>query len=61
MAKYEILKGDLVCHTCKTSVHSMRWYISEKELSWMCKDGHVSIVSLVTKKKKGSYEREIGE
>jgi hypothetical protein len=36
-------------------------YASLKEMTWMCKDGHLSKVSLDTKKKKADYDREIGE
>lgn len=61
MARYDILQGQFNCHTCKMIVPTLRWYISLKELTWMCKDGHLSKVSLNTKKKKEDYEREIGE
>lgn len=58
MARYEIYKGQFVCHTCKMEVGSLRSYPIEKKLSWMCKDGHVSEVDLSVKKKKADYERE---
>lgn len=58
MAKYDIIKGQFVCHVCKQEVPSLRMYASEKRLSWMCKDGHVSEVDLNTKRKKDSFERE---
>jgi hypothetical protein len=61
MAKYDIHKGQFVCHTCKEVVYSMRWYYEIKEMSWMCKQGHVSEVSLNLKKKRDASDREIGE
>lgn len=61
MARYDILQGQFTCHTCKAIVPTLRWYLSLKEMTWMCKDGHLSKVSLNTKKKKEDYEREIGE
>ena len=61
MARYEILQGSFTCHTCKSTVGTLRWYASTKEMTWMCKDKHLSIVNLNTKKKKADYDREIGE
>jgi hypothetical protein len=58
MAKYNIYPGKFVCHTCKAEVKSLRSYPSTKELTWMCPEKHVSIVSLATKKSKKDYERE---
>lgn len=61
MGKYDVLKGELVCHTCKETVYSMRWYYQDKIITWMCKDKHVSEVNLNTKRKKSDYDGEIGE
>lgn len=61
MARYDVLPGQFVCHTCKEEVPTVRWYSSLKELTWMCKQKHLSKVSFNTKKKKEDYEREIGE
>jgi hypothetical protein len=61
MARYDVLPGQFVCHTCKAEVPTIRFYPVLKELTWMCKDKHLSKVSLNTKKKKEDYEREIGE
>ena len=58
MAKYNIYSGSFVCHTCKAEVKTLRSYPSEKQLTWMCKDGHLSTVDLKTKKSKQDYERE---
>ena len=59
--RYDIEKGQFVCHTCKDIVYSMRWYYEIKEMSWMCKEKHVTTVSLNTKKRRDDNEREIGE
>ena len=61
MARYDVLSGQFVCHTCKEEVPTMRLYASLKEMTWMCKQKHMSKVNLNTKKKKEDYEREIGE
>lgn len=57
MAKYTVYPGKFLCHVCKVEVTSLRCYPDTKELTWMCKDGHISKVSLATKRKK-DYERE---
>jgi hypothetical protein len=59
MAKYTVYNGEFVCHHCKQKVHSIRLYIEAKELTWMCREKHLSVVSLKTKKSKRDYEREI--
>ena len=58
MAKYNIYTGKFVCHTCKAEVKSLRSYPSPKELTWMCPEKHVSVVSFAKKKRKGDFERE---
>lgn len=58
-SKYTITHGKFPCHTCKEVVTSLRHYIENKELTWMCSQKHLSVVSLdVKKKKKKGYERE---
>ncbi len=57
MAKYTVYPGKFPCHVCKQEVTSLRSYPEIKELTWMCKQGHISKVSMSTKKKK-DYERE---
>ena len=56
MARYSIYNGKFKCHTCGIEVTSLRSYPEEKKLTWMCKDKHVSVVNLVTKKSKKDYE-----
>lgn len=58
MARYTLFHGEFPCHTCKVIVKTLRSYPSEKELSWMCPDKHLSTVDLNTKKKREDYERE---
>ncbi len=58
MSKYSVVEGKFPCHTCKEMVYSLRHYIEAKELTWLCKQGHMSRVSLNTKKTKKDYERE---
>ena len=58
--KYSLYSGKFPCHTCKEEVPSIRFYSERKEITWMCGQKHVSVVSLNTvKKKKKDYEREI--
>ena len=58
MAKYSVYPGKFKCQVCGAEVTSLRSYIESKELTWMCKDKHLSTVSLNTKKTKKDYERE---
>ena len=58
MAKYNVYQGQFVCHTCKAEVKSIRSYPEEKELTWMCPDGHISTVSLKTKKSRKDFDDE---
>jgi hypothetical protein len=52
MARYTVVYGDFPCHTCKEVVKSLRQYIEEKELTWVCSQKHMSRVSLDVRKKK---------
>lgn len=58
MARYNVYNGEFICHTCKEIVPTLRMYASLKEMTWMCKAGHLTKVSLNTKKNKGDYDRE---
>jgi hypothetical protein len=57
VSNYVLFNGKFPCHTCKTEVLSLRCYPHLQKLTWMCKDKHLSEVSLKTKTKK-DYERE---
>jgi len=56
MSKYNIYPGSFVCHTCKVEVKTLRLYTSEKKLTWMCPERHISMVNLNTKKSRKDYE-----
>jgi hypothetical protein len=56
MAKYNIYQGEFKCQVCNLPVGSLRSYPDTKELTWMCSEKHLSIVSLNTKKSKRDYE-----
>lgn len=59
MSKYNLYNGQFLCHTCKKTVATARFYYETKDLTWMCHDRHMSVVSFNTKKKsKKDYERE---
>lgn len=58
MSKYNVAQGKFPCHTCKEVVSSLRHYIADGDLTWICSQKHLSKVSLVVKKKtKKDYER----
>ena len=54
--KYTVYQGRFVCHTCGTNVSTLRSYVDKKLLTWMCKDRHLSQVSLQTKKTRSDFE-----
>lgn len=58
MAKYNIYHGEFKCQECGAKVTSLRFYAETKELTWMCSDKHMSLVSLKTKKTKKDYEQQ---
>lgn len=59
-SKYSIVHGDFPCHTCKEVVKSLRHYLEVGELTWMCSQRHLNLVSLrMVKKGKRDDERKI--
>lgn len=59
MSKYEVIEGRFPCHTCREECTSLRFYKETKDLTWMCRQKHISMVSLLSvKKTKKDYERE---
>ena len=56
MAKYIVHAGSFPCHKCGFEVKTIRQYTTEKRLTWMCPERHVSEVSLQTQKKRENYE-----
>jgi hypothetical protein len=57
MPNYTVYKGKFLCHICKIEVLSLRLYADTKEITWMCKDKHLSKVNL-GRRKKSDFERE---
>ncbi len=57
MASYTIYRGKFLCHTCKEEVGTLRLYPETKEVTWMCKEKHLSKVSFA-KRKRSDFERE---
>ena len=55
--RYSVHPGVFPCHTCKEEVHSARYYYSNKDITWLCSQGHLTKVSFQTKKSKKDYER----
>jgi hypothetical protein len=52
MPNYTVYHGKFLCHECKAEVGSLRLYAETKEMTWMCKDKHLSKVNLGRRKKK---------
>jgi hypothetical protein len=57
MAKYTVYHGQFNCHVCREEVLSLRLYPETRELTWMCKEKHLSKVKIGQPTKK-DYERE---
>lgn len=57
MPSYTVYHGKFICQECKVEVASLRLYASTKEVTWMCKEKHLSKVSF-NKKRKRDFERE---
>lgn len=58
MPNYTIYQGKFVCHTCKVEVKTLRLYAETKEMTWMCKDKHLSSVKFGKQKWKGNDREE---
>jgi hypothetical protein len=57
MSSFTIYQGTFLCHTCKVEVKTLRLYAETKEMTWMCKDKHLSKVNL-GKRKKSDFDGE---
>jgi len=57
MRNYSVYPGSFACHTCKVEVKSVRSYYDQKKITWLCRNNHLSEVSLNTRKNKRDYER----
>jgi hypothetical protein len=43
---YTVYPGKYVCKKCKENVKAARLYHDTKDLTWMCINKHISVVSL---------------
>jgi hypothetical protein len=57
MASFTVYQGKFLCQICKVEVGTLRLYADTKEMTWMCKDKHISRVGL-GKRKKSDFDRE---
>jgi hypothetical protein len=57
MGSFTVYRGSFICHTCKTEVKTLRLYAESKEMTWMCKDKHLSKVNL-GRRKKSDFDGE---
>ena len=57
MSNFTVYQGQFLCHTCKAEVKTLRLYAETKEMTWMCKDKHLSKVNL-GKRKKSDFDGE---
>jgi hypothetical protein len=58
MNRFSTYPGSFSCHICKVEVKTLRSYYEQKLITWLCKNSHLSRVSLETKKRKSDYERK---
>lgn len=56
MAKYNVYAGKYVCQICAAEVSTARSYPSEKKITWVCSEKHLSEVSLNTRKTRADFE-----
>ena len=48
--KFTVYDGTFFCHECKEKIPTARFWKSQIELSWKCKEcGHISVVDLYVK------------
>jgi hypothetical protein len=57
MPSFTVYHGKFTCHTCKAEVGTLRLYAETKEMTWMCRDKHLSKVYL-GKRKKSDFDGE---
>lgn len=58
MSNFTVYQGHFLCHTCKTEVKTLRLYADTKEMTWMCKEKHLSSVKFGKQKWKGNDGEE---
>jgi hypothetical protein len=54
--KFRVFNGSFICQTCKEEVKSLRLWLENADLTWMCTNKHISRVPLIITKK--DYERK---
>ncbi len=59
MPNYTVYDGKFVCHDCKAEVKTLRMYHEQLRITWLCRNRHLSEVSLNTRKTKKDYERTV--
>jgi hypothetical protein len=57
MPSFTVYHGKFLCHICKAEVGTLRLYAETKEMTWMCKEKHLSRVNL-GKRKKSDFDGE---
>jgi hypothetical protein len=58
MSNFTVYQGQFLCHTCKAEVKTLRLYADTKEMTWMCKEKHLSSVKFGKQKWKGNDGEE---
>jgi len=58
MPSFTVYYGKFICHECKAEVKTLRLYAETKEMTWMCKDKHLSRVKFGKQKWKGNDREE---
>ncbi len=54
--KYTVYQGKFSCQVCKEEVNSLRLYPETQQLTWMCKEKHMSTVSLNVRRRRKDFE-----
>jgi hypothetical protein len=58
MSNFTVYQGQFLCHTCKAEVKTLRLYADTKEMTWMCKEKHISSVKFGKQKYNGNDREE---
>ena len=58
MSNFTVYQGQFLCHTCKAEVKTLRLYADKKEMTWMCKEKHLSSVKFGKQKWKDNDGEE---
>ena len=52
--QFTVYKGKFLCKVCEVDVLSLRLWHHNGDVTWMCKDKHVSTVELIQRKREKS-------